>query len=184
MEINNPLFIRLQEYRVDFAYTSGDFFAAASRLKKSFIRKEKVYKTLNIVAAGLGISSLTVLQLLLANVTGRIPAVLIASVTSFAGVIISLRLFFHKNPEKYVAYHNRAEEYLILYKQVKDNEVRFLKGKLSDSQLSDELARINAVQERINKIPLTDLTEEDYNKASSDIKKGSRTYSETDFKNT
>ena len=178
------MYTRLKEYRIDFAYTAGNYYAASHRLKALFKKKEKLSKSFNISSAALGIMSLTALQLFILNSLEKQIAILIASGFTFLSIIISLGLFFYKNPEKYIAYHNRAEEYLMLYKLVKDNEAKFLGGQLSLEQLSLELSKINLEQKRINMVPLTDIIEVDYIKSGEYIKNGSRGYSEQDFKNT
>ena len=181
---NDAMFTRLKEYRIDFAFTLGNYYAASQRLKKLYKKKEKFSQYLNIIAAGLGIMSLTALQLFIINTLDKNFAVLFASGMSFVSVIIAMWLFFHKNPDTYISYHNRAEDYLILYKQVKDSEAQYVDGKLTSEQLAYELVRLNAAQERINMVPLTDITDEDYKKTVESINNGSRTYSELDFKNT
>lgn len=173
---------RLMECRVDFAYTKGNYFAAARRLKKEYNKKENLSRFLNIVAAGLAIFLLTALQLYISEKMGK-SAIYVASLFAFASVIISLYLFFHKNPEIYIVYHTRGEEYLALYKYAKHIEAKFADGILTPEQLSTELGKIENDERRLTAIPLP-VTENDRAISKKGIKEGQTEYTEEDFQKT
>ena len=181
METEN-MFERLKNYRVDFVYSKGVYFAASKRLKDKYEKKERKVQILNLISAGFSITVLTVLQFYLAEKLDK-NAIYIISIFAFVSVIISISLFFYKNPERYIAYHNRAEEYLLLYKQAKDAEAKFTDKLLTPVQLSQEIERLHHAQAKLISVPL-ETTYEDYNAAKKGIENGENGYTYKDFQNT
>lgn len=179
---NGNLYERLKDYRVDFAYSKELYFAASMRLKKEYEKKERRSRNLNLVAAGLSILTLSNLFLFLQDEMGK-NAVYIASVVSIVGIIISIYLFFHRNPEEFKEYQQRGEAYLMLFKEVKNIEAMYLDKIITDEALAEEIKMLAMKQERLSANALATL-EEDYLKAKSNIAEGRLTKTEEEIQNT
>lgn len=175
-------FKRLQQFRVDFAYSKNLYFNAAGRLETQYKCAEKTSQILNLVAAGLAIFTLTALQLYLNEVLQK-SSIYVISGISFISVLISIYLFFHKNDKIYLAYYQRANDYLYIYKQVKNLEAKILDNQVSIDKLNEMLDKVNEDQKNLNAVQLP-TTQSDYESAKKQIAEGNSEYTDQEIKNT
>jgi biopolymer transport protein ExbB/TolQ len=176
------LYERLLQYRVDFAYSKNTYFAASARLKTEFEKKDRLSRNLNIIATIISIVVITNLMLYLEEIVGK-GAVYIASGIALISIVITLYLFFFKNPEKHLEYFQRANEYLALFKQARDLEAKYQDGITNGDQLSIEIEKLHQAQQKLNANSLP-TTDSDYETGKKGIMEGQNGYTAEEIKKT
>lgn len=172
---NSNIYNRLRELRVDFAFSKNLFFAASNRVSK----EEKV---INSTKNKLEISSILISVITLSSVAFYFSQVVIG-LLSILAIGISLYLLTLKNKNTSEEYIKTANGYLDLYKKAKIIEAKVKDNIIGMVELSERVEELTHLQSKLNNSKLQ-TNESDFEIAKENIKKGSNTYTETDFDNT
>lgn len=176
------LYKRLQELRIDFAYSKNLFFAASERV-------EKKEKKLNTLRNGLEIASILISVITLSSVAVYFSqkfqegSIIVIGILSILGIGISVYLLTLKNWSLCEEYIKTANGYLDLYKKAKIIEAKVEDNVIGMIELSEKVEELTHLQSKLSN-PKLSTTEEDFKKAKENIDKGTSTYSESDFTNT
>jgi hypothetical protein len=179
---NSNLYIRLQELRVDFAYSKNLFFAAFNRVLND-------EKTRNGRRNGLEITSILISVFTLSGVAVYFSqkfqelSVLIIGVLSIVEIGISIYLLTLKHENHCEEYIRAANGYLDLYKKAKIIEAKVEDNVIGMVELSEKVEELTYLQSKLTNSKLT-TTSEDFKIAKENIDTGFNSYTDDDFKNT
>jgi len=179
---NSNLYKRLQELRVDFAYSNNLFFAASERVKME-------ETGLDIKRNGFEITSILISVVTLSGVAFYFAqkfqelSVLIIGILSIIEIGLSVYLLTIKNKNLCDEYVKTANGYLDLYKKAKIIEAKVEDNVIGMIELSEKVEELTYLQSKLTNPKLT-TTDEDFKKAKNNIDNGTSTYTEEDFKNT
>ena len=173
-------FKRLQEYRIDFAYSKGQFYEAVNRLnreKENYIKLKKIIDTLILI-----FTLLTFIAIVGSDILPNQN--IIVGISALIAFGLSIYQFIDKNSfENIKEYQNTADNYLDLYKKAKNIEVKVKDNLITLKELDKFIDELHNRQiEVIKNSPKTIY--EDYKNAKNAIEKNQSGYSENDFKNT
>ncbi len=173
-------FKRLQEYRVDFAYSKGQFYEAVNRLnieKERYFKLRKTRDTLILI-----FTLLTFIGVVESNILDNQNIIIGVSASIAFG--LSIYQFIDKNSfENIKEYQVTADDYLDLYKKAKNIEVKVKDNLITLEELNKFVDELHNRQiEVIQNSPKTIY--EDYKNTKNAIEKNQSGYSENDFKNT
>jgi ADP-dependent phosphofructokinase/glucokinase len=156
----NDLVRRIIEYRVDFCYSKQSFFAAAKRIRTENNKRFIIRRSLNIAALTLAFltASGVAFYFTKINEDGTVIAMGFFSVISLS---ISIYLIIENKEENADDYIRAAEDYLELYKHLKNIEAKVKSGQISDEELAREIDIIEYKQLKISSRMLI-TTDEDY----------------------
>jgi len=175
--INSKTFERLQEYKVDFAYSKNLFYSAVNRLEKeekNYLKWKKYMDIAILIFSLLSFSS---------AISSNMPNYILG-VSAFLAFGLSAYQFINsKDFSQIKDYKNTADNYLILYKKCKNIIVKAEDEVLDTNELSvkiDEL--LNIQSELIKTSPKTEDT--DYLEAKRQIANGNSGYTEQEIQNT
>lgn len=179
---NSSIYKRLQELRVDFAYSKNLFFAASNRVanEENDLNKKRNF---------LEISSIIISVITLSSVAFYFSqkykefSVIIIGLLSIIGIGINVYLLKLKSKETSEEYRKTANGYLDLYKRAKNIEAKIKDNIIGMVELSERVEELTYQQSKLNNHRLK-TTDEDFKVAKEYIDKGSNTYSEQDFENT
>lgn len=179
---NSNLYGRLQQLRVDFAYSKNLFFAASTRISKE-------EKATNRIRSGLEITSIMISVITLSSVAVYLSqkfqelSIYIIGLLSIAGIGISVYLLTLKQQNLCEEYIKVANGYLDLYKKAKIIEAKVEDNVIGMVELSEKVEELTYQQSKLAN-PKLKTTDEDFEIAKQNIDKGSNTYTENDMKNT
>jgi len=181
----NKIFMRIIEYRIDFAYTRQSYFNAFSRVNKQNKRIALLNNLLGLFSIFIAIFTLSALTLYLTRAAKEINIIYIVSGLSIISIIISIYLFSIKNPVNSSLYLDRAESYSVLYKRAKNFEAICQTGiEINNEKLREKLIYFENEQEKLLKLSL-DIKKEDYDLAKEHIRNQKNYgYDEMDENNT
>lgn len=185
MEEKEQIFKRIQEYKVDFAFTRKQYYNAYLRLAKCNNRKERNRRRLTVFSI---VNSVVTLSGLLYYFTAGNDLYALYLSTIFSVISISLGIYLHGLPriEHALPYLKRAEEFTLLHKRAK-NMIAIIGSTLEvdDSALKEYLLELELAskQKHIDSMPLF-VEPEDYAAAKKQIEAGELIYTDSDFQNT
>lgn len=166
----NKIFMRIIEYRIDFAYTRQSYFNAFSRVNKQNKRTALLNNLLGLFSILIAIFTLSALTLYLTRAAKEINIIYIVSGLSIISIIISIYLYSFKNPDNNNLYLDRAEAYSVLYKQAKNFEAICQTDlEIANEKLREKLVYFENEQEKLLKLSL-DIKKEDYDLAKEQIR--------------
>lgn len=179
---NSNLYKRLQELRVDFAYSKNVFFAASSRVAKEESNQNKQRKFLEIVSILLSVITLSGVAVYFSQKYQEISVIIIGFL-SIIGIAISVYLLTLKTENLLEEYIKTANGYLDLYKKSKIIEAKVEDNVIGMLELSEKVEELTFLQSKLSNPKLVTI-DEDFKIAKDNLEKGSNTYSDTDFTNT
>ncbi len=172
---NSNIYKRLQELRVDFAYSKNLFFAAAERVKAKEMNLESKRNNLEIISVVISVATLS-------SVAFYFSQIAIGALSLF-GIGISVYLLKAKNKDLWHEYVKAANGYLNLYKKAKNIEAQVEDNIIGVSEISRKVDELTDLQCKLTDFKLA-TTGKDYRIAKSNIDEGASAYTEDDFKNT
>jgi hypothetical protein len=175
--LESKTFKRLQEYKVDFAYSKNLFYSATNRLnqdEKDYLKNRKYIDIAILIFTLLSFSS------------AIYPKAKVVYLGIFAFIAFGLSVYqfinikdFSKNED----YKKTADNYLTLHKTCKNLIVKAEDKIISLDNLSKEIDKIQSIQnELIDKSPKTE--DSDYLEAKKQIKDGSLEYTKDEIEKT
>jgi hypothetical protein len=174
---DSKTFKRLQEYKVDFAYSKNIFYSAVSRLEKEQNRYLKWKKIIDVAILIFSLASFS------SAIHPDIPNFVLGIFAFFAFGLSVFQFINFKDFSQIKDYKNTADDYLILYKSCKNVIVKAEDGILDKNKLSEEMDKLLNTQSELIKVsPKTEYS--DYLEAKKEIKEGSSGYTEEEIKNT
>ena len=176
------LYKRLQELRVDFAYSKNLFFAASERVKTEETNLESKQNNLEITSILISVITLSSVAVYFSQKFQEL-SVLVIGLLSIVEIGISVYLLKLKNKNLCDEYVKTANGYLDLYKKAKIIEAKVEDNVIGMIELSEKVDELTYLQSKLTNPKLT-TTDEDFKKAKSNIDNGTSTYTEDDFKNT
>ena len=179
---NSNLYRRLQELRVDFAFTKNLFFAASSRVsndEKNRNNKRNGFEITSILISVITLSSVAVYF----SQKFQELSVLIIGLLSILEIGISIYLLTLKHENLCEEYIKTANGYLDLYKKAKIIEAKVEDNVIGMVELSEKVEELTYLQSKLTN-PKLSTTIDDFNIAKENIEKGSNSYTDNDFKNT
>lgn len=179
---NSNLYKRLQELRVDFAYSKNLFFAASERVKTEETNLERKQNKLEITSILISVITLSSVAVYFSQKFQEL-SVLVIGLLSIAEIGISVYLRKLKNKNLCDEYVKTANGYLDLYKKAKIIEAKVEDNVIGMIELSEKVDELTYLQSKLTNPKMT-TTDEDFKKAKSNIDNGTSTYTEDDFKNT
>lgn len=180
--LNSTLFKRLQELRVDFAYSKNLFFAAHERVKREEDNKQRLKNSLEILSIVISVVTLSSVAVYFSQKYQE-QSVIIIGLLSILEITISVILLTLKNDKLQEEYNRVAYGYLDLYKKAKNLEAKVVDNTMGLVELSERIEDLTFQQSKLNNTKLHPC-DQDFNKAKSNIEEGKSTYTEKDFKNT
>lgn len=172
------MFERLKQYRIDFAYSKYQYYAACNRANRELDNCLLWRKRKEIAIAFLtGLSFVGAVK--------NTPTLnIFVGIFSIISLILSLVLYLEKDyypePEKF---QYVGDQYNMLYKKAKDLEAQYSDGMLTTKKLSEEITKLHNRQEELLAIaPKT--KDEDYLTGKKNIDKGQQDYTMSDYKKT
>lgn len=179
---NSNLYKRLQELRVDFAYSKNLFFAASERVKIAEQTLDSKQTNLEIISILLSVVTLSSVAVYFSQKFQEI-SVLIIGILSIAEIGISVFLLKLSNKKLCDEYIKTANGYLDLYKRAKIIEAKVEDNVIGMIELSEKVDELTYLQSKLSNSKLM-TTDDDFLKAKNNIANGTSTYSDEDFKNT
>lgn len=175
--IETKTFERIQQYKVDFAYSKNLFYSATNRLNQEEKNYIKIRKYIDIAI---------LIFTLLSFSSAIYPNMDILYLGIFAFIAFGLSIFqfinikdFSRNEE----YKKTADKYLTLHKTCKNLIVKAEDNIISIKSLSKEIDNIQSIQNKLIDIsPKTEYS--DYLEAKKQIEEGNFEYTKEEIKNT
>jgi len=179
---NSSLYKRLQELRVDFAYSKNLFFAASARVSKYEKMQNNTKKWLEIISILLSVITLSSVAVYFSQKYQE-AAVITIGVLSILGIGISIYLLTLKAESLVGEYIKTANGYLDLYKKAKIIEAKVQDNVIGMIELSEKVEELTYLQSILSN-PQLMTTQDDFRVAKENLDKGTNSYSDTDFSNT
>jgi len=175
--VNTKTFERIQQYKVDFAYSKNLFYSATNRLNEEKANYLKNKKNIDI----------SVLIFTLLSFSSAIyPNVDVLYLGMFAFFAFGLSIFQFINTKDFSQikdYKKTADNYLTLHKTCKNIITKAEDNIISLNELSIEIDNLQSIQnELIEKSPKTEY--KDYLEAKKQIKEGSFDYTKEEIEKT
>lgn len=180
--LSSETFKRLQEYRVDFAYSAKVFSFAADRLFAEEQNEQNKKKWLDIVGIIIDVFTLSGIAFLYSEIYKN-AAIVVLGVLSLASIGISLYTTLHQTEKLSGDYKRRANDYRSLYKQCKNIEAAVKDQLLTMEDLSKQVSQLHNAQIQITETKLLPNSA-DYEKAKKAIEEGQYLHTDEDLKKT
>lgn len=175
--IDTKTFERIQQYKVDFAYSKNLFYSAVNRLNQEEKEYLKYRKYIDIA-----ISFFT----LLSFSSAIYPNINILYLGVFAFIAFGLSIFQFiniKDFSKSIDYKTTADRYLTLHKTCKNFITKAEDNIITIEELSKEIDSIQSIQDELVKIsPKTEYS--DYSEAKKQIEDGNFEYTKEEITKT
>jgi hypothetical protein len=166
---NNAIYLRIIEYRIDFAYTRQAYFNSFIRISKQNKRIALMNTIMGLFAILISIFTLSALTYYLVLSLNEINIIYIVSGLSIISLIISIYLFRTKPNENSYLYLEMAETYSCLYKKTKNFEALCQSElEIDNDKLREKLNYFENEQEKLLKMSL-EIRKEDYDLARENI---------------
>jgi hypothetical protein len=177
---NSELYKRLQEYKVDFLYSSQSCFNASNRIR---VKNEKLYyrrKRLAIFSIILAMLSLSGVALFF---TQKFPDLAVGSIGIFSliAVLVDICLLVDPKHENHDDYQKRGNEYLNMLKEIKNIEVFYSSGKISENELKEEIEKFSEMDNKLRTHPMM-LLQEDYDETKKQLSGGNYVHTKEEKK--
>ena len=180
--IETAAFKRLQEYRVDFAYSKKLFFAAADRVSRGATKYERKRKALEITAMVIDVLTLSSIAVYFSKQYENY-SIIVIGLLSLISIGINLSLLLQQKKLSYAEYVSTANAYMDLHKQAKNMEARVNDGMVTLEELTKSIDRLHNGQIRLLNSEL--ITEaHDHEMAKKAIEEGQETYLKDEFQKT
>ncbi|CAA0209343.1 hypothetical protein NACSLCCMFF_320038 [Tenacibaculum maritimum] len=179
---NSNIYKRLQELRVDFAYSKNLFFAASDRVSKNEKSQNRRKNSLEIASILISVITLSSVAVYFSEKYQE-QSIIVIGVLSILEIAISVYLLTLKNENLCDEYRKTADGYLDLYKKAKIIEAKVEDNVIGMVELSEKVEELTYLQSKLSNPKLT-TTEDDFKIAKANIDNGTNTYSETDFEKT
>lgn len=177
---NQKLKTRIEQYRVDIAYTKEAYYSAFFRLSKEQKQKMLIRRWLSFSTIIFGVVTLSgLINMVFGIEESRLT--IVATVFSALSLLISIYLTGLERIDDPHPYLQRADSFTVFYKWIKTKE-----ASLDEANTAEIEGIIKALERKYQIVgtnPLP-LEFEDYKKALENIKNGNLTYVEEDFQNT
>jgi hypothetical protein len=175
--VNTKTFERIQQYKVDFAYSKNLFYSAVNRLNQEEKNYLKHRKYIDIA-----ISFFT----LLSFSSAIDPNVNVFYLGVFAFLAFGLSIFQFINIKDFsrnIDYKTTADKYLTLHKTCKNLITKAEDSIITLEELSKEIDSIQSIQDELVKIsPKTEYS--DYLEAKKQIENGNFEYTKKEIEKT
>lgn len=180
--LNSTLYKRLQELRVDFAYSKNLYFAAHERVKKEENRKQRIKYSLEILSIVISIVTLSSVAVYFSQKYQE-QSIIVIGILSILEITISVILLTINNEKFQEEYNRVAYGYLDLYKKAKNLEARVVDNTMGLVELSERVEDLTFQQSKLNNNKIA-TNNEDFKVAKQNIDDGNNAYTEKDFTNT
>lgn len=179
---NSNLYKRLQQLRVDFAYSKSLYFAASNRVSIEERTRNGSRKCFEITSILISVVTLSSVAVYFSQKFQEL-SVLIIGILSIIEIGISIYLLTLKYENLCEEYIIVANSYLDLYKKAKIIEAKVEDNVIGMVELSEKVEELTYLQSKLTNPKLT-TKPEDFKIAKANIDTGSNSYTDNDFKNT